>query len=65
MSNTFTAPLGMPEVAAMLDVSIDTLRWWRHKGEGPRSYKIGRRVRYDRPDVVAWLDDQRAANRSA
>lgn len=63
--DTATAPLGMPEVSAMTGVPIDTLRYWRHLGTGPRAYKVGRRVRYDRADVVAWLDEQRAATRTA
>lgn len=58
---TMTAPLGIPEVAAMTGVPDATLRYWRHVGTGPRSYKIGRRVRYDLADVVAWLDEQRSA----
>lgn len=39
-----------------------TLRWWRHQGIGPKSYKLGaRRVVYDRADLDAWLDEQKLA----
>lgn len=33
-----------------------TLRYWRHKGEGPPSARIGRRVVYRVKDIEAWLD---------
>lgn len=65
MNETYAPPLGMPEVSAMTGVPVATLRWWRHLGTGPSSFKIANRVRYDRADVVAWLDEQRAATRTA
>ena len=55
----------MSEVAAVLRIPIATLRYWRHLGTGPRSFRMGRSVRYWRTDVFAWLDDdaQRALTR--
>jgi excisionase family DNA binding protein len=50
----------MAEVAAMLGRSVDTLRYWRWRGEGIPSYKIGRRVVYDVEAVEAYLAAQRA-----
>lgn len=38
-----------------------TLRYWRHKGTGPASYTLGRRVVYDAADVVAWVEAQKKA----
>ncbi len=38
-----------------------TLRYWRHKGEGPPSARIGRRVIYRVKDIKAWIDAQFAA----
>jgi predicted DNA-binding transcriptional regulator AlpA len=38
-----------------------TLRYWRHKGEGPPSARIGRRVVYRVKDIEAWIDAQFAA----
>jgi predicted DNA-binding transcriptional regulator AlpA len=38
-----------------------TWRWWRHRGEGPRSFKLGKTVFYDAKDVAAWVDSQKAA----
>ena len=31
-----------------------TLANWRHKGKGPKPYKIGRYVRYLLSEVLAW-----------
>lgn len=54
--------LKLPEVAEMTGVSIDTLRWYRHKGEGgPRTFKLGRRVVAMESDVLAWIKEQRDA----
>jgi predicted DNA-binding transcriptional regulator AlpA len=55
--------LTIQEVADVVRVPIATLRhWrhWRHLGTGPRSFRIGRSVRYWRTEVFAWLDDQQA-----
>ena len=38
-----------------------TWRWWRHRGEGPRSFKLGKTVFYDADDVAAWVESQKAA----
>jgi excisionase family DNA binding protein len=48
------------EVADLLRVPAETMRYWRHIGKGPRSFKIGgRRVLYDRRDVEAFIDEAR------
>jgi hypothetical protein len=31
------------EVSRLTSVPIPTLRWWRHQGMGPRSFKLGPR----------------------
>ena len=48
------------EVAELLRTSIETVRYWRYVGTGPKSFRVGRRVLYDRTDVVAWIEAQRA-----
>lgn len=53
--------LSLQEVCAILRVPEGTLRYWRHLGCGPKSFKIGRQVRYWHADVVLWLTEQ--ANR--
>lgn len=50
--------LTLQEACAFLRVPEGTLRYWRHLGAGPHSFKIGRHVRYWRADLVAWLADQ-------
>jgi hypothetical protein len=51
-----------PSLMSILDtdfgVPIYTLYRWRHKGEGPLGYRIGRHVKYRRATVEAWLEMQ-------
>ena len=54
----------LADVAELLRVPPATLRYWRHLGTGPRSFRIGRHVRYYRGDVEAWLSNQREAGDS-
>ena len=51
--------LAIKEVAELLGVPVATLRWWRHKGVGPDSLKIGRMVKYRPIDVDRWVEAQR------
>ena len=46
------------EVATLVRVPEATLRYWRHLGTGPHSFRVGRSVRYWRNDVVHWLEEQ-------
>jgi excisionase family DNA binding protein len=48
------------EVAAMLRTPMETVRYWRHIGKGPKSFKVGRRVLYAREDVEAFLAEAKA-----
>jgi predicted DNA-binding transcriptional regulator AlpA len=50
--------LTLPEVADLVRVPVATLRYWRHLGSGPQSFRIGRTVRYWRSDVYRWLEKQ-------
>lgn len=50
--------LRVPEVAAMTGVAEDTLRHWRHRGFGPPSARLGKRIVYRERDVQAWIDEQ-------
>ena len=45
----------IPEVSTVTRVPEATLRYWRHIGAGPRSFKLGRRVVYKAADVEAWI----------
>jgi hypothetical protein len=44
------------QVSEMTTVPEETLRWLRHKGCGPRAYKLGRRTVYREEDVELWLE---------
>jgi predicted DNA-binding transcriptional regulator AlpA len=48
------------DTAAYLGVPVGTLYQWRCRGEGPRSYRVGRWLRYDPAEVRQWLDEQAA-----
>jgi excisionase family DNA binding protein len=50
--------LTIAEVAALLRAPVATLRYWRHLGTGPRSFRLGRRVLYRREDLHTWIDVQ-------
>lgn len=43
------------EVAEILRTSSETVRYWRHIGKGPGSFKVGRKVLYRADDVEAWI----------
>lgn len=45
------------EVAELCRVDSATVRWWRHVGRGPHSFRLAqsRRVLYRRADVEQWL----------
>lgn len=53
--------LTITESAEVLRTPVATLRYWRHLGTGPRRFRLGRRVRYRREDLHAWIDARRAA----
>lgn len=47
------------EVAETLRTSPETVRFWRHVGKGPKSFKVGRRVLYATEDVEAFIAEAR------
>ena len=50
------------EVAELIRVPNATIRYWRHVGIGPKSFKMGpKRVLYREDDVLAWVADQYGA----
>jgi len=58
MINELDRLMTITDLSEMLGVPVDTLYGWRHRGEGPAGYRIGRHVRYRRATVEAWLDTQ-------
>ncbi|MDQ1730506.1 MAG: hypothetical protein QOK10_665 [Pseudonocardiales bacterium] len=58
--------LTIPEVAEILRVTPETLRYWRMTGmDGPESFKIGRRVVYYTSSVAEYVAKQEAATSSS
>lgn len=55
-------PLTTREVEQQYGIPVGTLRYWRHCNIGPRSYAVGRSVRYDRVDIEEWLEAQKLAS---
>lgn len=53
--------LSTAEAAVHTGIPASTLRYYRHQGIGPASYKVGTRVVYDVADLNTWLDAQKAA----
>ena len=43
------------ELAEMTRSPESTVRYWRHTGRGPRGTRVGKRVLYERSDVLHWL----------
>ena len=52
--------LTIAEAADLLRSPVATLRYWRHLGTGPRSFRLGRRVLYRTDDLHAWIAQQHA-----
>lgn len=48
--------LPLTDVGLFLDVPLSTLDMLRAKGQGPRTFKIGRRLYVRQLDLRNWLD---------
>lgn len=48
------------DIAAMLNVPLDTVRKWRHAGDYPPAVRVGKHIRSRRVDVDAWLASKAA-----
>ena len=53
--------LTLTEAAARLRTPVATLRYWRHLGIGPDSFRLGRRVMYQLDDLDQWITAQHDA----
>ena len=62
--NTSSSPddlLLIEEVADITRQPVPTLRWLRHKGEGPAGFRMGRRIVFRRGAVMEWVAMQERA----
>ncbi|WP_112248788.1 helix-turn-helix transcriptional regulator [Kribbella monticola] len=50
------------DVAEYLGVPVKTLYKWRCQAYGPRAVRVGKHLRYDPDDVIAWFDAQKSAS---
>ncbi len=55
--------LTLSEVAAILRVPVNTLRWWRQRGAGPEFFKVGRRLVTTIGDLRGWIEEQKKGSR--
>ena len=51
--------MNVDEVAEYLRVPVLTVRWLRQEGRFAPAIKVGRRVVWDRRDVIAWAESMR------
>jgi excisionase family DNA binding protein len=54
-------PFTTDEVAALLNVPLDTIYKWHKEGTGPPGYQTHKESHYRRSDVVRWLAEQGVA----
>lgn len=54
--------LTLDEVAELTRLPVATLRYFRACKTGPPAAKLGRRLVYRESEVLAWVDDQFAAD---
>ena len=50
--------LSRQDVADRYGVPVQTISAWRHKGYGPRSFRVGRYTRYRLADCLEWEEQQ-------
>ena len=43
------------QVSTIFNISINTLRYWRHCGDGPNYIKMGRLVRYHAAELESYV----------
>jgi predicted DNA-binding transcriptional regulator AlpA len=53
--------LRLQQIADRTGIPIATLRWYRHRGIGPRTWLLGSRVVAFEDDVEAWIEAQAGA----
>lgn len=49
--------LRVDQVAAILGRPVGTIRQWRARGYGPKSFKMGASVVYRRSAVLSFIDE--------
>jgi prophage regulatory protein len=57
-----TEYLDSTQLEQLTGTPASTWRYWAHIGQGPASFKLGRRRVWKRSAVLAWLESQEAAS---
>ena len=52
-------------VAAVTELSTNTLKNWRAQGKGPEFVKSGKLIYYRKPDVIKWFRSFQPSNSQA
>ena len=55
--------LRLAEISDRIGIPVGTLRYWRHCGEGPPLFTLGRRLVGYADEIDAWVEQQRRAQR--
>ncbi len=54
--------LTAPQLEQITGTPASTWRYWAHIGQGPASFKLGRRRVWKKSVVLAWLENQEMAS---
>lgn len=54
--------LNLPKAAEYLGISPNTLYVWRHRRQGPPSFRMGQRVMYRISALNGWVAEQERAD---
>lgn len=57
-----TKLLTLDEVSELTHIPVATLRWYRAKGIGPKTFRLGGRVMAREDDLDAWIQQQYVAS---
>jgi prophage regulatory protein len=57
--------LSAAQLEQITGTKASTFRYWASIGEGPASFKLGRRRVWKRATVLAWIAEQETAGASA
>lgn len=50
------------ELSGYIRIPVKTLYNWRWRGEGPKGFRVGNTLLYEKKDVDDWLAGQKAAD---
>jgi Helix-turn-helix domain len=56
--------LTLDEAAAYLRRPVDTSRYWRKLGRGPRAARVGRGLLYRKAELDRWVREQESLDRA-